>query len=180
MRLSPLDVRNQLFPRTFRGFNPDAVLSFKDLVAGELEELLRQNSEYAGRIKRLEEKVEAYARIEQAINNTLLMAQKAADEARTNAQKEAELIVKEAAMRAERGETKIRSRMAQLEADLASLRGQRDTFFARFKGLLTTQLNLLGAISGEETGQIDGTDIALAAGLSPEQPLPESPEIEER
>ena len=168
MRLSPLDIRNQQFPRSFRGFNPDAVNSFRELLANELEELLRQNSDYAGRIKRLEEQVEGYAKIERAINETLILAQKTAEEARGNARKEAELIVQEAGMRAEQEQGEIRKRFAQLKTDLSALQGQRDVFFARFKGLLTTQLNLLGTLSGELQDQFDKIDIAPAAGLSAE------------
>jgi len=166
MRLSPLDIRNQRFSRSFRGFNQDAVNSFRNLLANELEELIRQNSDYAARIKRLEERLENYAKIERSINETLILAQKTADEVHQNAQKEADLIVREAGMRADKEAAVIRDRIREIKTEYASLQSQRDTFFARFKGLLTTQISLLGALSNDVEKQIDGSDAAPTTRLS--------------
>lgn len=149
MRITPLDIRKQPFRRAVRGFDSDAVNSFLEMVANEFEALIRQNGEYASRVKQLEEKVESYAKIERTLNETLLTAQKLGDDVRSNAQKEADLILREATARAGQEENEIRRRIMKLENDLASLKNQRDTFLERFKGLLTTQINLLGTISGD-------------------------------
>ena len=156
MHITPLDIRKQPFRRTMRGFDADAVNSFLEMVANEFEEIIRQNSEHATRIKLLDEKCEGYAKIERMLNETLLTAQKITDEARVNAQKEAELIIKDANVRAGQQENEIRQRIMRFENDLASLKNQRDTFLARFKGLLTTQLNLLSVISGDLREAVDG------------------------
>jgi len=155
MRITPLDIRKQPFRRALRGFDSDAVNSFLEMVANEFEELIHQNSGYATRIKLLEEKCEGYSKIERTLNETLLTAQKLSDDARVNSQKEAELIIKEATVRAGQEENEIRQRIMKLENDLASLKNQRDSFLARFKGLLSTQLNLLGAISGDLHEDVD-------------------------
>jgi cell division initiation protein len=149
MHITPLDIRKQPFRRTMRGFDADAVNSFLEMVANEFEEIIRQNSEFATRIKLLEEKCEVYTKIERSLNETLLTAQKITDESRVNAKKEADLIIKDANVRAGQQENDIRQRIMRFENDLASLKNQRDTFLARFKGLLTTQLNLLSVISGD-------------------------------
>jgi cell division initiation protein len=165
MRITPLDIRKQPFRRAMRGFDTDAVNSFLEMVAGEFEEIIRQNSGYASRVKQLEEKCESYAKIERTLNETLLTAQKLADDSRAGSQKEADLIIREATARAGQEENEIRRRIMKLENELASLKNQRDTFLERFKGLLTTQLNLLGTISGdlgvgtvEKSVQNDGRD----------------------
>ncbi len=177
MRLSPLDIRNQQFSRSFRGLNPDAVDSFRNLLANELEELIRQNSDYAARIKRLEERLESYAKIERSINEALVLAQKTADEVRQNAQKEAELIVREAGLRAGREEAAFREKIMKIDAEYAALRSQRDAFFARFKGLLTTQLDLLPAL-GDDVEQIDKSNEAPSAPVT-DEPVSVPPLVEE-
>jgi cell division initiation protein len=159
MRITPLDIRKQPFRRAMRGFDRDAVNSFLEMVANEFEQLIHQNSGFAARVKQLEEKCEAYAKVERTLNETMLTAQKLADDSRTNAQKEAELIIREATARAGQEENEIRQRIMKQENDLASLKNQRDTFLERFKGLLTTQLNLLGTISGDLGKGADGTDV---------------------
>jgi cell division initiation protein len=155
MRITPLDIRKQPFRRALRGFDSDAVNSFLEMVANEFEALVRLNGEHASRVKQLEEKVEGYAKIERTLNETLLTAQKLGDDVRSNAQKEADLIIREATARAGQEENEIRRRIMKLENDLASLKNQRDTFLERFKGLLTTQLNLLGTISGDLKQGVD-------------------------
>jgi len=155
MRITPLDIRKQPFRRALRGFDTDAVNSFLEMVANEFEALIRLNGEHASLVKQLEEKVEGYAKIERTLNETLLTAQKLGDDVRSNAQKEADLIIREATARAGQEENEIRRRTMKLENDLASLKNQRDTFLERFKGLLSTQLNLLGTISGDLKQGVD-------------------------
>lgn len=132
-----------------RGFDPDAVNSFLEMVASEYESIISENNSFATRVKNLEQRLEGYEKIERMLNETLLTAQRATDEARVNAQKEAELIIKDAMVRAQRYEDEARARVHSLESELVSMRNQRDSFLARFKAMLTTQLNLLGVISGE-------------------------------
>lgn len=166
MHITPLEIRKQTFRRSFRGFDPDAVSSFLEMMADEFETLIRTGSDSASRLKTVEEKLQGYEKIEQTLKDTLLMAQKISDDSRTNAQKEAELIIKDATLRGNEVEQEIRQRIAKLENDLASLKNQRDTFLERFKGLLTTQLNLLGTISGDLNDRIDGKDIGAEVILA--------------
>jgi len=149
MRITPLDIRKQPFPRVFRGCDSHAVYSFLELVAGEYEVLIRQNNEFATQIKCLEEQLGKYTGIERVLNETLMSAQRSSDEARVNAQKEAELIIKDAQIRADRYEGEARQRVNSLESEIISIRNQRDSFLARFKAMLSTQLNLLEVISGD-------------------------------
>ena len=153
MRITPLDIRKQPFRRSFRGFDPDEVNTFLEMVANEFEATIRQNNELATKNKAAEERIEHYAKIERTLNETLLTAQKATDEARVNAQKEAELIIKDAQIRADRYEEEARNRVHKLESDLVALKNQRDSFLARLKSMLRTQLELVDTIS-EDIGDI--------------------------
>jgi len=150
MKLTPLDIRKQPFPRVlYRGFDPDAVNSFLEHVANDFQEIVSQNNEFATKVKALEQQLESYTKIEKVLNETLLTAQRSSDEAKVNAQKEAELIIKDAHIRADRYEAEARRRVDLLENEIISIRNQRDSFLARFSAMLTTQLNLLEVISGD-------------------------------
>ena len=179
MRITPLDIRKQPFRRTWRGFDPDAVNSFLEMVASEYESIIKQNSEFATQLKNLEQRLEGYVKIERVLNETLLTAQKATDEARVNAQKEAELILKDASLRAERYEDEARQRVHSLESELVVLRNQRDSFLARFKAMLTTQLNLLEIISGDlkQQHENDGGSIMEIAEEETLAEVPPQPHI---
>lgn len=148
MRLTPLDIRKQPFRKTAMGFDRDQVNSFLDQVANEFEQLIKQNDELATNVKLFQERIEAYEKIEKTLNETLITAQRATDDAKLNAQKEAELILKDAQIRADKYEDRSRQRVNELESDLMSLRTQRDSFLVRFKSMLRDQLSLLDVISG--------------------------------
>jgi len=149
MHITPLDIRKQPFRRKLWGCDPDEVSSFLKLVASEYEEIIHQNNEYGTQIKLLEMKLDHFVKMEHVLNETLITAQKATDESRVNAQKESELIIKDAMIRADRYEDEVRTRSHNLEGEIVTLRNQRDSFLARFRAMLITQLNLLEVIGGD-------------------------------
>jgi cell division initiation protein len=153
MRITPLDIRKQPFRKTFQGFDPDQVNSFLEMVAGEFETIIRQNDELATKLTVSEQELEHYKKIEKNLSETLLTAQRATDEARVNAQKESELIIKDAQIRASRYEDEARNRVHTLEGELVTLKNQRDSFLARFRAMLKTQLELLNTISEDLGGK---------------------------
>lgn len=181
MRITPLDIRKQPFRKTLMGFDPDEVNSFLEMVAGEFENLIKQNNDLATELKAINGKLEDYVKIEKTLNQTLLTAQKATDEARVNAQKEAELILKDAQLRAQRFEDDARKRVHQLEGELITLRNQRDSFLSRFHAVLKAQMDLLETISGDlrepEKGKSDQSDETLEE--IPQQPDYSSGDIDE-
>jgi len=152
MGLTALDIKKQPFKRIFRGFDPTAVVSFLDHVANEFQTIIQQNDAYATKVKCLEEQLLKYKDIELLLSDTLMTAQKTTDEARVNAQKEADWILKDAQTRASRFEDEARNRVSKLDNELISIRNQRDSFLARFKSILKTQLDLLEVISGDLRG----------------------------
>ncbi len=160
MRITPLDIRKQPFRKVLMGFDPDEVNSFLEMVASEFETINRQHDELSAEVKQCKKQLEQYTRIEKTLNETLLTAQRATDEARLNAQKESELIIKDAQIRADRYEEESRRRVHELEAELMTLRTQRESFLTRFKSMLRDQLALLDVISdslgAEEQADEDG------------------------
>jgi cell division initiation protein len=172
MRITPLDIRKQPFRKLMRGFDPDAVNSFLEMVAGEFENIIRTNTELATRVKTAEVKLEQYQKIEKTLTETLLTAQRATDEARANAQKESELILKDAQIRADRYEDEARKRVHDMQSELVSLRSQRDSFLARFKSMLRTQLELANSISQELGGGSGVDELAVVEDMEPEVARP--------
>ncbi len=152
MRITPLDIRKQPFRKKMFGFDPDEVNSFLEMVANEFEAVISQNNDVMTQVKLMQEKLDDYTKIEKTLNETLLTAQKATDDSRHNAQKEAELIIKDAQIRAGRYEDESRRRVHELESELVSLKNQRDSFLARFRAMLKTQLDLIGIISDDLKG----------------------------
>ena len=102
MPLTPLDIHNKEFGRRLRGYDEDEVNEFLDLVIKDYEALIRENKEIQNQALALQERLNHFSNIEETLSKTIIVAQEAADEVRSNAKKEAQLIVKEAEKNADR------------------------------------------------------------------------------
>ena len=96
MKLTPMDIKNKEFKKAIRGYAADEVDEFMEEIVENYEELFKENSRLKDTVSRIREKVEHYEKLEDTIQNTLLLAQNAADQAKESSQKEADLIMKNA------------------------------------------------------------------------------------
>ncbi|MBP1961372.1 MULTISPECIES: DivIVA domain-containing protein [Paenibacillus] len=143
MPLTPLDIHNKEFSRSFRGYDEDQVNEFLDQVIKDYEALIRENKDLHNQTVALQERLDHFTNIEDSLSKTIIVAQEAADEVRNNAKKEAQLILKEAEKNADRiiNESLTRSRKVALEIE--ELKKQASIYRTRFRTLLEAQLELL-------------------------------------
>ncbi|OAS13623.1 DivIVA domain-containing protein [Paenibacillus oryzisoli] len=143
MPLTPLDIHNKEFSRSFRGYDEDQVNEFLDQVIKDYEALIRENKDLQNQSMALQERLDHFTHIEESLSKTIIVAQEAADEVRSNSKKEAQLILKEAEKNADRiiNESLTRSRKVALEIE--ELKKQASIYRTRFRTLLEAQLELL-------------------------------------
>ena len=101
MRITPLDIQQKQFKIKFRGFDVEEVYAFLEIVREEMEDLLRENANLKENIQRSENQIREYRDMETTLRETLMTAQQMVEDYRTNARKEAELLVKEAETKAD-------------------------------------------------------------------------------
>jgi len=147
--LTPLDVRKKKgdFRRVMRGYDPDSVDNFLDEVVARMEELVRENQANTGRVAQMTEAIADYRERERAMNEALVSAQQLREGMREQAQREADLVLREA--RAE-GERIVADAKRQVTFALEALRrvqAQRVRFLRLFRALVERQL---GEIEQEE------------------------------
>lgn len=147
MKITPLDLRKQEFKKAMRGYDVHEVDAFLEMVAKEMEGLLRENSVMTERLRDLDEKVDDYRNMEKTLQGTLTSAQKTADDLRKNAEKEAELIIRNTKIKATHLVEEARAKVADLHAEVAALEEQKGVFIARFKSMIEIQQRLLEAHS---------------------------------
>lgn len=143
MPLTPLDIHNKEFSRRLRGYNEDEVNEFLDQVIKDYEMYIRENKELQNQVAALQERLDHFANIEETLSKTIIVAQEAADEVRTNSKKEAQLIIKEAEKNADRiiNESLVKSRKIALEIE--ELKKQASIYRTRFRTLVEAQLEML-------------------------------------
>jgi len=154
MPLTPLDIHNKEFSKGFRGYDEDEVNEFLNQVIKDYEALIRQNKEFEEQIAQLNEKLGHFSNIEESLSKSLVVAQETAEEVKTNAKKEAQLIIKEAEKNADRiiNEALMKSRKVALEIE--ELKKRASIFRTRFKTLLEAQLEMLDEKSWDELEEI--------------------------
>ena len=96
MSLTPLDIHNKEFSRGFRGYDEDEVNEFLDRIIKEFEALIREKKELEEEIESLNERLEHFSNIEETLKKSIFIAEQTAEEVKQNANKEAQLIIKEA------------------------------------------------------------------------------------
>lgn len=150
MPLTPLDIHNKEFTRSFRGYDEDEVNEFLDQVIKDYEAVLQEKKELFERVTQLDEQLEYFKNIEETLNKSILVAQESAEEVRRNAQKEAQLIVKEAEKNADRiiNDALAKSRKVMLEIE--ELKKQASVYRMRFKMLVEAQLEMLQSEDWDE------------------------------
>ncbi|MFD2672291.1 DivIVA domain-containing protein [Marinicrinis sediminis] len=149
MPLTPLDIHNKEFSRSFRGYDEDEVNEFLDQVIKDYESVLRDNNEYKEQVETLREKLAHFANIEETLSKTIIVAQETADEVKSNSKKEAQLIIKEAEKNADRiiNEALAKSRKVALEIE--ELKKQASIYRTRFRTLVEAQMEMLKEDSWE-------------------------------
>ncbi|MEF9475739.1 MAG: DivIVA domain-containing protein [Candidatus Mariimomonas ferrooxydans] len=143
MRITPLDIQQKQFPTKFRGFDEEEVDSFLELVREEMEELLRENASLREEAKKFEKQVKEYKNIETTLRNTLIATQEMVEEYKVNAKKEAELIKKDAELKADEILKKAQGKVINIHEDIADLKGIRRHFKEELKRLIESHLGMM-------------------------------------
>jgi cell division initiation protein len=123
--LTPLEIQKQTFARVLKGYHVDEVRAYLHLVAEEIERLVRENDRLSRDSAVLREDLEDHSNRERILKDTLLSAQKVAEDLTANARKEAELIVKDAELLSERLIGQAMQRVADLERSILDLKIER-------------------------------------------------------
>lgn len=143
MRITPLEIQQKQFPIKFRGFDVEEVYAFLEVIRQEMEELLRDNASLKERLHQAETTLQEYRDMENTLRETLMTAQQMVEDYKTNARKEAELIVKEAEMRAEAIIREAQEKVIKIHEDIADLKGIRIHFKEELKRLIESHLKML-------------------------------------
>ncbi len=91
--ITAIEIRNQTFGKSMRGYNEDEVKNFLYRLSQDYENLYSENARLKEELQKLEYDLAKYRKMEETMNNSLILAQQTAEGLRANAQKEAELIL---------------------------------------------------------------------------------------
>lgn len=143
MRITPLDIQQKQFPMKFRGFDVEEVYAFLEVIREEMEELLRENASLKENVQRAANHIKEYKDMETTLRETLMTAQQMVEDYKTNARKEAELLIREAEIRADELIKDAQERVIKIHEDIVDLKGIRRHFREELKRLIENHTRML-------------------------------------
>lgn len=156
-RLTSIDVKHHEFrPARLGGYDKSSVEEFRDRVAEELERLTRANQELDAKAKGFHEQLRAFRERDKALNDALISAQQLRAEIREQAEREAQLILREARAEGERLLEATRGEIRKLEIELTQLEKSRRAYLGQLRAIVERQL-----------AELDATDTAPARPPEP-------------
>lgn len=149
MKITPLDIQQMVFRTKLRGYDREEVNRFLEELAQTVESLNRDNAMLRERLAMTEQQVSELKRTETTLSNTLVAAQSLADDVKRSANRDAELIVKEAELKAGEVIRQARVELGETQRDLSQLQKQRLLMVERMRATLHTFERMLDVESAE-------------------------------
>jgi len=161
MKLTPLDIQQQQFSMRFRGFDVREVDLFLEQMASTFEQLQRDNEALKEEIVRLRREGQGLKKREETFRRAMIHSQKVLENMKENAEKQSELIIAEAEIKADKIINHAQNRLNHLQEDITELRRQRVQVEVELNAIIDAHAKLL-KISQESTQTADTNDAKVA------------------
>lgn len=143
MRITPLDIRRQNFRKTMRGYDVDEVEAFLEMVASAWEELVESLENAEKELIVLRARAADFDRMEGAVRDVLVQQQQSATQARKEADKEAELIIMDAEIKASNLVSEARERVQVLTETIRELQDRRLSVLSQIRSFVDSHRKML-------------------------------------
>lgn len=149
MVITSMDINNKEFRKSLRGYDCDEVDEFLDKIAEDYEVLYKDNSSLKEKIELLEEQLKHYSKIESTIQNTLILAQNAAEQAKQSAKSESEIILKQSNDAAKKIIDKAHNDVVKINEDYDGIKQEFLRFRTKFRNFMNSQVDTFNELEKE-------------------------------
>ncbi|GAB1444545.1 MAG: DivIVA domain-containing protein [Cyclobacteriaceae bacterium] len=181
MKVTPLDIRQKTFEKVLRGFDKDEVSAFLLSLSQEWERLQDEAKEMRIKLEATEREVTKLREVESSLYKTLKTAEDTGANVIEQANKAAELHLKEVQLKAEallnEAKTKAKDTIEQSEATsrqmVEEMEDRLKTLVQNYKSIESERGNLLGdlkRLAGETLDKVERLKNATS-GFDPDQHL---------
>ncbi|MFL5300610.1 MAG: DivIVA domain-containing protein [Anaeromyxobacteraceae bacterium] len=150
MTITALDITQRQFRRTLRGFDAEEVQAFLHEVAGAFEALARERQQLRDALSHKDEEIDGHKGRERMLSETLLTAQRACDDIRESARREADATLADAELQAERIVQGAHGRFQKIVDEIHEMKRQRVQLAAQIRSVLRAHDKLLEAFGDGE------------------------------
>ena len=161
MPITSLEIKDKTFGTRFRGFDPEEVDEFLDIVVRDYEDLVRANHDKDLRIKSLEERLSYFDEMKDSLSQSVLIAQDTAERVKQAAHERSNNIVHQAEQDAQRllEEAKYKANEILRQAtdnakkvavETEELKNKSRVFHQRLKSTIESQLAIVESSDWED------------------------------
>ncbi len=125
MKITPQEIASQTFSVKLKGFDREEVHSFLVSIAETLENEVLEKEQLKKEIELCKNQINRFENRELVLRDTLVSAQKFSRDIRVNAEKEGELVVREAEIKAEEIINQTQQRQRELREEIRTLQFKR-------------------------------------------------------
>ncbi len=142
-KILPIDIQHKTFKKALQGYDRTEVDQFLDEIIETLEDDAHHRAALEAEIADLKERISHFKAMEESLQNTLVLAQRTADEVKASAHKEADLIREQARLAAEREIASYNDAMSEVRREHQRTVEAAEKSKSELRSLLTTHLALL-------------------------------------
>jgi cell division initiation protein len=142
-KITPIDIQHKAFKKALQGYDRADVDQFLDEVIESIEDEAQQRQALEAEIAELKERISHFKAIEESLQNTLVLAQRTADEVKASAHKEADLIREQARLAAEREIANYNDAIAEVRREHQRSVEAGEKARSELRSLLMTHLALI-------------------------------------
>jgi len=164
MKLTALEIKQQQFEKSLRGYDTAEVHAYLNLIASEWEHMVGKMRELENQIDKMDDKLKHYERVEEALHETLQTAKDSAEQKLTGAKKESRNIIEKAEMEADSIVREAHQQRQQIRQSILRLLDRREEIISGIKSYLDIASDSLSQFSKDEASLFR---------------LPKEPELEE-
>jgi cell division initiation protein len=143
MSLTPVEIRHVKLGRRLGGYDRPATDALLVRIAESFEDVWRERADLRDEIERLEGELVRFRELEVLLRNTLVSAERSADELRAQAHREADVILDEARVRARDIAGGAENERERVRADIRRLKNVEAQMRAEYRAFLATALDRL-------------------------------------
>lgn len=136
MKLTALEIKQQQFEKSLRGYDTAEVNAFLSLVSSEWEHMVSKVKEMETQIEKLDDKLKHYERVEQALHETLQTAKDSADQKLVGAKKDAKNIIEKAEIEADSIVREANQQRQQIRQSVLMLLDRREEIIGGIRSYL--------------------------------------------
>ena len=161
MPITSLEIKDKTFGTRFRGFDPEEVDEFLDIIVRDYEDLVRSNHDKDLHIKSLEERLSYFDEMKDSLSQSVLIAQDTAERVKQAANERSNNIIQQAEQSAQRllEEAKYKANEILRQAadnakkvavETEELKNKSRVFHQRLKSTIESQLAIVESSDWED------------------------------